>query len=325
MMFAPEKAFSLIDCWHQLESEKQTLYVDNLRLFDYLLATISPYSGMAIDAEVKQLIATIDKKSYTSDARNPEFHVINLLAPSVDRKIKFYERFKPLRPLGLLDAVQKKFDPFTGLSIATMEKLTDTNEVDREKALEIYNILKKLPDEEPRRAFLETALFAGALEADSDAQKYYKEKYKQQYKALPHNWDFALRFWKWDAPFADRLTVDHVALMSNALFYEDVERRKFGFDRGIEGSEGRTVADPGGTRIADSARLISELNTDRNLNDPRRLAILLAIAVRGGLEKGVTDQVLLPRAAAPTRPAESLAVVRRYGFLATNKFTYRDE
>src|SRR5262245_310933 len=112
MLFAPPRAFSIIDCWHQQESEKETLYLATPRLFDYLLAAISPYSGVSIDAAVKQLVATIaSKKPYTSDGRNPDFHTINLLAPSVDRKIKFYERFKPV---GLLDAVQKKFDPFTG-------------------------------------------------------------------------------------------------------------------------------------------------------------------------------------------------------------------
>src|SRR5262249_19108659 len=157
------------------------------------------------------------------------------------------------------------FDPFTGLSIATMAKLTETNKVDRAKAQQIYDTLKNLPDDEPRLAFLETALFAGALEADSVAQEYYKRRYKQQYKALPHNWNFEFFFWNWgEAPFADRVTVDHVLLMSKALFYEDLERRKFGFDRGIEGPAGRTVADPSGKRTADTQRLLSELNDDRN-------------------------------------------------------------
>jgi Domain of unknown function (DUF4157) len=333
MALAPDKAFPIIDTWYQEEPaeraahqyhEKEALYVANLPLFDHLLAAISPYTGEPIEPAVKQLFARIDsKKPYGSDAHNPEFHDINLLAPSVERKIKFYERFKPL---GLLDAVQKKFDPFTGLSIRTMEKLTETNKPNRAKALEIYNILKNLPDDEPRRAFLETALFAGALEADSDAQKYYKEKYKQQYKALPHNWNFEFWFWNWgEAPFADRVTVDHVAAMSKALFYEDIERRKFGFDRGIAGPEGRTAADSGGERIPDSLRLLSELNNDRNFNDPQRLAILLAIAVRGGLEKEVTGQVLLPRDAAQKLSGEALAVVERYGFLAKNRFTYHDD
>lgn len=323
MLLAPSKAFSIIDCWHQEESDKTSLYLANPPLFDHLLATISPYSGVAIEPWVKQLIATIGKrKEYTSDSSNPEFHAIHLLAPSVDRKIKFYEKYAHL---DLLDTVKKKFDPFTGLTIGTMEKLTDTNSVDREKALEIYRILKELP-EEPRRAFLETALFAGALEADPDAQKYYKKKYKQQYKALPHNWDFAFWFWNWgEAPFADRLTVDHVALMSSALFYEDTERRKFGFDRGIEGPKGRSVADPGGKRIADSTRLIAELNNDRNFNDPRRLAILLAIAVRGGLEKEVTEKVLRPKDAEQKVSGAVLAVVEQYGFLAKEQFAYRDD
>lgn len=323
MLLAPAKTFSTIDCWYQEEREKQTVYLANPKLFDYLLATISPYSGVPIDIAVKQFIATIaGKKPYDGDGQDPEFHAINLLAPSVDRKIKFYERFKPL---SLLDVVQKKFDPFTGLSFDTMKKLTDTNSVDRAKALEIYETLKKLPDE-PRRAFLETALFAGALEADSDAQSYYKEKYKQQYKALPHNWDFKLLPWNWgEAPFADRLTVDHVALMSNALFYEDIERRKFGFDRGVEGPEGPTVADPGGKRTADSLRVIAELNKDRNFNDPARLAILLAIAVRGGLENEVTEQVVKPRNAKEELSGAVLAVVEQYGFLAKNGFAYRDD
>jgi hypothetical protein len=332
MVLAPDKVFPIIDTWYQEKPadraahqyhEKEALYLDSLPLFDHLLAAISPYTGEPIEPVVKQLIATIgSKKPYDGDAHNLEFHDINLLAPSVERKFKFYERFKPL---GLLDAVQKKFDPFTGLSIRTMEKLTDTNKPDRGKALEIYNFLKNLPDDEPRRAFLETALFAGSLEADSDAQKYYKEKYKQQYKALPHNWNFAFWPWNWDAPFADRLTVDHVAAMSKALFYEDIARRKFGFDPGIAGPQGPTIADPGGTQKPDSERLIDELNNDRNFNDPQRLAILLAIAVRAGLNQQVTDQVLLPHDAAQNLSGEVLAVVERYGFLAKNKFVYRDD
>ena len=113
--------------------------------------------------------------------------------------------------------------------------------------------------------------------------------------------------------------------MSKAVFYEDLARRKFGFDRGIEGPEGRTVADPSGQRTADSLRLISELNHDRNFNDPRRLAILLSIAVRGGLETQVAAQVLQPHDAAHKLSGEVLAVVERYGFLASNQFTYRDD
>lgn len=322
LALVPDKAFPIIDTWFQKEEEKKTLYLSTLALFDHLLAAISPYNGQPIEPEVKQLVATVqDKKPYTSDAHNSEFHQIDLFAPSVERKIGFYDRFNHLR---LFETVQKKFDPFTGLSHGAMEKLTATDKPDRAKAQDIYNILKQLPDE-PRRAFLETALFAGGLETDSDAQKYYKEKFKQQYNALPHNWDFTPWFWNWDAPFADRLTVDHVAAMSKALYYEDIARRKFGFDRGVEGPEGPTIADPGGTQKPDTERLISELNDDRNFNDPERLAILLAIAIRGGLDPLVTERVLLPRDAAQKLSGDSLAVVERYGFLSKNKFTYRDD
>jgi hypothetical protein len=323
MLLSPTEAFALIDCWYPEEKEKTALYLANLPLFDHLIATLSPYSGVAIETRVKELIARIEnEKKHTNDEDNPEFHVIQLWAPTVERKIKLYDRFQHL---GLLDAVQKKFDPFTGLTIGTMERLTDTNEVDRKKAQEIYDILKGLP-EEPRRAFLETALFAGMLEADSDAQKYYKKKYKQQYKALPHNWDFAFWFWNWgEAPFADRLTVDHVALMSKALYYEDTERRKFGFDRGIEGYRSKTISDPGGKRPADTARLIAELNKDRNFKDPQRLAILLSIAVRGGLEEHVTTRVLQPKDAEQKIAGAVLEVVESYGFVAKDRFKYHDD
>ena len=70
MLLAPTKAFSVIDCWHQEEGEKEVLYLANLSLFDHLLATISPYSGAPIEASVRQLIATIASKPYGSDARN---------------------------------------------------------------------------------------------------------------------------------------------------------------------------------------------------------------------------------------------------------------
>ena len=157
-------------------------------------------------------------------------------------------------------------------------------------------------------------------------RRYYKQKYKQQYKALPHNWDFKFWFWNWgEAPFADRLTVDHVALMSSALFYEDLERRKFGFDPGIDQPKDGTAAGASGKVSPDSLRLIAELDNDRNFNDPRRLAILLAVAVRGGLEKAVTEQVLQPRDAAQALSGEVLVVVEHYGFLAKNRFTYRDD
>jgi hypothetical protein len=103
----------------------------------------------------------------------------------------------------------------------------------RTGALAIYAFLKNIPDEDSRRAFLETALFAGALEGDQegarDKKKFYKEKFEQEYKALPNYLKETLAFWNWDAPFAHRVTVDQVAAMTNALFYEDVERRRFGF------------------------------------------------------------------------------------------------
>src|SRR5690606_15404304 len=224
-------AFSLIDCWYQTEEEKSLLYAQHLPVFDHILKYISPYTGEPLKAEVEELIKTIAAKNYPSSFNNREFHRIHLLAPSVERKIKFYSQYETL-----FKTVKKKFDPFTGIRKQTMAYLTDTDEVGREEALKIYEQLKVLPEEQ-RRAFIETAMFAGALEADKDAEAYYRKNYKAQYKALPHNWDSAFLPWnwpEWDAPFAERLTVDHVDLMSNALNYEDKAIRKFGFDRGID-------------------------------------------------------------------------------------------
>lgn len=316
-------AYAIIDCWYQAETEKQMLYARYSRLFDHFLNAISPYTGISIIETVKQLIATIAaKEKYTSDFNNAEFHTIHLLAPTVERKIKFYDKYASL---DFFKTVKKKFDPFTGLSLKTMKQLTDTNAVDHDKALEMYGMLKKLPDEQ-RRAFLDTALFAGALESDKDAQKYYKKSYKEQYKALPHNWDFAFFPWNWgEAPFADRLTVDHAALMSGQLNYEDLARRKFGFDKGLQGGKGRSISDPTGKRISDAARLLEQLQANQNFNDPRRLAILLSIAVRGGLEKEVTEKVLVPKNAEQELTGPILTVIESYGFIASDGFKYHDD
>ncbi len=319
---SPKWSFKIIDSWYQIEKEKQALYSNNMGLFDYLLGSISPYTGADIGFTITRLVKSIKaKKKYLSFANNPEFHTIHLLAPSVDRKIKFYAKYKSYK---LFKAVKKKFDPFTGISKKIMGILTDTNEVDREKAQEIYSILKKLP-EEKRRAFLETASFAGTLEADKDAEKYYRKKYKKQYKALPHNWDFAFFPWNWGgAPFADRLTVDHIALMSSSLFYEDLERRKFGFDKGIESEAGSSINDPSGTRVDDATRLIEQLSSNKNFQDHRRLAILISIAVRAGLEQKVSE-IIRAKNAEQELLGPILAVVENYGFVASEEFNYRDD
>lgn len=323
LLMPPADGFAIIDCWYQAEADKQTLYAAHTRLFDHLLAAISPYTGIDIVETVWQLNATIAARpEYKGDVGNAEFHTIHLLAPTVERKIKFYDTYAAL---GLFKTAEKKFDPYTGLSHKTMERLTDTNEVDHEQAQEIYATLKRLPEEQ-RRAFIDTALFAGALEADKDAEKYYKKTYRQQYKALPHNWDFAFFPWNWgEAPFADRLTVDHVALMSRKLTYEDLARRKFGFDKGIQAEAGRTIADPAGKRTSDAERLLGQLQDDRNFNDPRRLAILLSIAVRGGLENEVTAKVLAPKNAERALTGVLLEVVESYGFVAADGFKYHDD
>ncbi len=323
MQLPTNKSFTIIDCWYQEEKEKQDVYAANSELFDYLLITLSPYTGKDIVATVKELVSTIEsKKAYVGDANNAEFHTLHLLAPTVERKIKFYDKYESV---DLFSTVKKKMDPYTGLSLNTMEKLTDTNEVNHEQALRMYDILKGLPEEQ-RRAFLDTALFAGALESDADAQKYYKEKYKKYYQGLPHNWDFAFFPWNWgEAPFADRLTVNHAALMSSQLYYEDLVRRKFGFDRGLSETQGKSPADPSGTRITDKQRLLEQLKSDRNFNDTRRLAILLAIAVRGGIEKDVTDQVIVPKNTEKELTGDILAVIESYGFVASDGFKYHDD
>lgn len=316
------KVFRLIDCWYQTEREKQMLYQRELRLFDYLLAHISPYTGRAILATVQDLTTSINTKEYRSNHGNAEFHIFNLLAPSVDRKIKFYKKYEKE---GLFDVAKKKFDPFTGLLKSTFETLTDTNEVDRKKALEIYAIMKSLPDEQ-RRAFLDLALFAGTVEANKDAEKYYKKYYKAQYKALPHNWDFAFWPWNWgEAPFADRLTVDHVALMSYALNYEDKAVREFGFDMGISKKPEPTAGDPGAKRESDADKLIRQIKEPSNFDSNRRLALLLAVAVRGGLQRRVTDEVLKPRHAQGLIAQSAMPVIVAFGFDPKADFVYRKE
>jgi hypothetical protein len=323
MRLPASKSFAIIDCWYQEEKEKQLVYAANSELFDYLLATLSPYTGKDIVAAVKELVSTIEsKKAYVGNANNAEFHTLHLLAPTVERKIKFYDKYEHL---DLFSTVKKKMDPYTGLSLNTMETLTDTNEVNHKQALRMYNILKGLPEEQ-RRAFLDAALFAGNLESDADAQKYYKKKYRKYYQGLPHNWDFAFFPWNWgEAPFADRLTVDHAALMSRQLYYEDLVRRKFGFDRGLSETQGKSPADPDGTRITDKQRLLEQFKSDRNFNDRRRLAILLAIAVRGGIEQDVTDQVLVPKNTEKELTGDILAVIESYGFVASDGFKYHDD
>jgi hypothetical protein len=309
--------FEIIDCWYQAEEEKQLLFNNNIPIFDRLVSIISPYTGEKIIDIVTKLSGVIDGKTYATDQLNPEFHSIHLLAPTVERKMKFYKDNTPL-----FNSIIKKFDPFSGISIKTFENLTDTNEVDHKKALQIFSILKNLPVEN-RRAFLDTAVFAGTLESNKDAEKYYESNFKAQYKALPHNWDSAIMPWNWpswDAPFAERKTVDHAALMSGALSYEDKSTRDFGFDKGIDQS-----FDPNkGQKESDSTRLINQLNMPANFDNPQRLGLLLMIAIRGGLQLEVISKVLIPKNALGINPA-SLKVIESAGFIAANHFAYSSD
>ncbi len=309
------EAFAIIDSWYQTEPEKQMLYAQNLPLFDFFVQGISPYTGENIASVVTRLTSIVPSKSYKNFADNPEFHAIHLLAPTIDRKIKFYHQYEDL-----FKVVSKKFDPFTGVTKAIFEDITDTNEVNKEKAIEIYETLKRLPEEQ-RNAFLETAAFAGTLELDKDAEKYYSKNYKAQYKALPHNWDSALMPWnwgKWDAPFAERLTVDHLALMSSKLTYEYKSTRKFGFDTGIDTSKDAAA----GKDKSDAEKLIAQLQDDAIFTDGARLYLLLAIGVRGGLEKQITEKVLRPKSAEGKIVPGLLTVIEHYGFLASDQFNY---
>lgn len=306
-------AFAHIDRWHQSEQEKTLLYTQNLPVFDHILKYISPYTGEPMSDVIENLMTAIKSKEYKTDSGNNEFHIINLLAPGAERKIKFYRRYEPLFKL-----VVKKFDPFTGLSQATFEKLTDTNSVDRDTALEIYRTLKYL-DEEQRRAFLETALFAGTLEADKDAQAFFKKNFGAQYKALPHNWDFAFLPWNWgEAPFADRLTVDHIALMSSALRYDDKTAHKFGFDKGIE----MAPFESKGKMTSHATKLIENLQDDNNFNNPKRLTLLLAIGTRAGMEAEIIAKVFKPKEAENKISDDSKKVIREYGFIPEQDFKY---
>lgn len=309
------EAYALINCWYQTEDDKQLLYVQNLQLFDHLVETISPYTGERVVDVVTRLTSAIPSKSYPNYAANAEFHTINLLAPTIDRKIKLYHQYE-----GLFKVVSKKFDPFTGTSKEVFEYLTDTNEVSKERAIGIYETLKKLPEEQ-RNAFLESAAFAGMLEADKDAEKYYSKNYKAQYKALPHNWDSAIMPWNWgswDAPFAERLTIDHVALMSAKLTYEYKATRKFGFDTGID--SGKNVA--AGQDKSDAEKFMQQLQDDSIFTSSSRLYLLLAIGVRGGLEKQITEKVLRPKSSEGKITPQLLAVIESYGFLSNDQFNY---
>ena len=308
------KAFHIIDTWYQTEADKQTLYLHNMPLFEHLLQKVSPYSGRNIVQEIDGLKRRIEQNTYTRDQGNAEFHLINLLAPGIERKIRFYAS----QP-DLFKAVRNKFDPYTGMSKATFERLTDTNEVDRKKALEIYQLLDALPAEQ-RNTFLETSAFAGALEADQDAEKYYKKKFRKQYKALPHNWDAAIWPWQWgswDAPFAQRLSIDHAALMSYKLNFEDKTARKFGFDAGLDNG------DPKSKKTTTAVnRLITALQ--HNLNKPDRLALLLAIGVRGGIEGRIATVLQAVSQSGEFKPAV-MHVIESYGFIAADNFRYHAE
>jgi hypothetical protein len=311
---APE-AFAMIDCWYQTEPEKQLLYSQNPPLFDLFVQSISPYSGESIVSIIAKLTSLVPSKSYKNYAANSEFHTINLLAPTTERKIKFYAKYS-----GLFNAVSKKFDPFTGVSKEIFDYLTDTDKIDKERAIGIYDTLKGLPEEQ-RNAFLDTAAFAGSLEADKDAEKYYSKNYKAQYKALPHNWDTAIMPWnwgKWDAPFAERLTVDHVALMSSKLTYEYKDTRKFGFDTGIDSS--KDVA--AGKDKSDKDKFMGQLQDDAIFSDGSRLYLLLAICIRAGLEKEITEKVLRTKSEEGKISPQLLAVIESYGFTASDKFNY---
>ncbi|SFQ47501.1 eCIS core domain-containing protein [Parafilimonas terrae] len=316
LIFKPRaEVYAIINCWYQTEDEKKLVYANNLPLFDYLVQQISPYTGENVVDVVVRLTSAIPSKTYTDFTLNPEFHIINLLAPTIERKIKFYAVYD-----GLFKVAQKKFDPFTGITKSVYEDITDTNEVNKEKAIEIYDALKKLPDEQ-RNAFLETAAFAGTLEADKDAEKYYRKNFKAQYKALPHNWDSAIMPWnwdRWDAPFAERLTIDHVALMSAKLTYEYKSTRKFGFDTGIDNKKDAAA----GKDKSDAEKLIAQMQDDNIFTSASRLYLLLAIGVRGGLEKDITGKVLRPKSAEGKIDKQLLVLIENYGFLANDQFNY---
>ncbi|MCB0643280.1 MAG: DUF4157 domain-containing protein, partial [Phaeodactylibacter sp.] len=305
----PKEAFAIIDCWYQTEQDKQELYAAYMPVFENLVQAVHPYSGKNIGDFVKDLVQRIKRQTYASDQLNHEFHSIHLLAPTVHRKVLFYHQHE-----ALFEAVSKKFDPFSGLTLQTYERLTDTNSIDRKEALQIYETLKGVGDEQ-RRAFLDTALFAGALESDKDAEKYYKQKYKAQYKALPHNWDFALP-WNsehWYTPFADRVTVDHAELMSNNLNYEDKGTRKFVFDRGIDSSINRDK----GQTTRDTDRLMEQIET--NFENLERLDLLLPVAVRGGLASKVSA-LIQQKSNQITRAQKKLFT--RHGFMPGTNYTY---
>jgi hypothetical protein len=318
-------AFFLIDCWYQSEEDKKTLYDNNMPLFDHLLTAISPYTGTPVSNMVELLINIINSKQYKNDYvdfvpgkrnfGNAEFHTIHLLAPTTERKFKFYKQHDDL-----WQAAKKKFDPFTGITKGTMEFLTDTNDMSPKEALAVYNKLKVLPEEQ-RLAFMDTALFAGGLELNKDAEAYYEKRYKSQYKALPHNWDFALRPWIWDAPFAERLTIDHVALMSEGLNYEDKSIRKFGFDRGIDVQP----YEKKGVKTSDATRLIEQLQDDTNFNNIDRLVMLLAIGVRAHMEAEIRSKVLIPKSKENKISKGVLPIIESYGFKAAKDFAYEGD
>jgi hypothetical protein len=327
-------AFFIIDCWYQSEKDKSDLYAVNMPLFDHLLTAISPYTGMPVSDTVELVTKRIESREYRSDYAdldpkknnfgNTEFHIIHLLAPTTERKFKLYKQYDKL-----WKAASKKFDPFTGITKGTMEFLTDTNDMDPKEALAVYNKLKVLPEEQ-RLAFMDTALFAGGLEVNKDAEKYYEEKFKSQYKELPHNWDHMLWPWQWhktlwpgnwgdlDAPFADRLTVDHIDLMSRGLNYEDKSTRKFGFDRGVN----MQPYEKKGVKTSDATRLIEQLQDDNNFNNKDRLALLLSIGVRAGMEAEIISKVLIPKSNENKISKDVLPIIESFGFKAAKDFAY---
>ena len=256
--------------------------------------SIVPVEDKELENTIANLISKIsNKKSYNDKEVNNEFHTIHLLAPTVEKKMEFYSQNK-----NLFTTASEKFDPYTGISNATMKELSHPSKVkkDRDIALKRYTILQDLL-EENRRAFFDVASFVGTLIEEKDKNTYYKKKYHEQYKALPSE--------------------DLVAKMSENLNYEDMESLEFGFDRGINADTDK------GTKSSDADRIITQLQDDENFNDPEHLDLLLAIAVRGNLKDRVINEVLNPKMKNGEITEDTILQLEIYGFIATD-FTHME-
>lgn len=310
-IMSAKEAFYIIDAWFpnqfiehkgktfQFEKEKLAFYARHIELRNKLTKEINPYTGEDIKIFIDNLKKSISNNKYeTDDLRNEEFHHIHLLCPTVEEKLAFYTQHDDL-----LEVVKQKFDPYTGISLETMKKLTSKEEPNEEEAKELYLILSRIP-QEMRMAFFQTGAFAKSLVDNDLKHNYYKRKFSKAYKSLSNKKYYVPNWSQTGGLGADsqEYTIeseahDYASTIGNSLSQEFLEHKSFGFDKGIDSSKkNKTIEETdknSGER--DTNNLLKEIAKEDSWKDTpesrQRLSLLLSIVSNTG-NKDLIDKTI---------------------------------